>query len=462
MMINKISILYVEDNEDDFLIIRDILGQSLTGKFKLNWAPRLEKAREFLSTPQEKVDIILLDLGLNECQGVETYERIQAEASGLPVIILTANKDINLALKIVERGAQDYLLKDELQGEMLSRFISYAIERSRFVNKLESANNRLKETIQQLEEEMKNRQLAEQQLKSKQKQLEESKEETQRTLNDLKISHGQLKETQGRLIQSEKLASVGQLAAGIAHEINNPIAFIHNNLDVMKRYLGDMLEFIKKVQILKEAVKDQNMDAVQSAVRELELMQQKIRLEFILEDIRNLLDESFSGTKRIRKIVADLRTFSYKGDDSRELTDLKEVVKKVINLAKNEIKYKCAVKEEYGDVPPVECNPQKIGQVLLNLILNASQAIEENGIITVRTYETEDYVCLDIEDNGKGIPSDMLTKIFEPFYTTKPVGQGTGLGLSISAEIVKQHKGEIKVSSQLGKGTTFSLCLPKT
>jgi two-component system NtrC family sensor kinase len=163
---------------------------------------------------------------------------------------------------------------------------------------------------------------------------------------------------------------------------------------------------------------------------------------------------------RIKKIMTELKTFSRKDEGARQAADLNDIVEGVVSIVWNEIKYKADLRKEYGQVPMVKCNPQQIGQVILNLLLNAVQALEGQGIITVRTFARDGGVCLEISDTGKGIQPEILDKIFEPFFTTKEQGKGTGLGLSISSDIVQKHKGKIEVASQERQGTTFTVWLP--
>jgi signal transduction histidine kinase len=177
-------------------------------------------------------------------------------------------------------------------------------------------------------------------------------------------------------------------------------------------------------------------------------------------DTDNLLKDNQGGIERIRKIVKDLRTFARENNDMMDLVKIEEVIDSILSIVHNELKYKADLKKDYGKTPLVRCNTQRMGQVFINLLVNATHAIEDRGVIEIRTYQQDKYLCIDIKDTGKGIPPENLKKIFDPFFTTKPVGQGTGLGLSVSYEIVKKHEGNIKVQSEVGKGTTFTVMLP--
>ena len=182
-----------------------------------------------------------------------------------------------------------------------------------------------------------------------------------------------------------------------------------------------------------------------------------------MNDVNTLLEHSSRGLERIKKIVMDLRTFAREENaETMELAKIEEIIDSILSIVQNEIKYKAELTKDYGDTVLVKCNPQRLGQVFINLLVNASQAIEEKGKITIKTYRQDKYVCIDVTDTGHGIAPENLKKIFDPFFTTKPVGQGTGLGLSVSYEIVKKHGGEIKVQSKAGEGTTFTVMLPIT
>ncbi|MBI3313536.1 MAG: PAS domain S-box protein [Candidatus Omnitrophica bacterium] len=242
---------------------------------------------------------------------------------------------------------------------------------------------------------------------------------------------------QRQLVQGEKLMAIGHLAAGIAHEINNPIGFIGSNLMTLQKYLELFNREFKKL----EGKKD---------------------LEETLADSKALLRESQEGVERVRKIVSDLKTFSRVDTGTLEVANLHHVIEGVLNIVSSEIKYKAELKKDYGDIPLIKCNPQQIGQVIINILINAVHAISDKGVIGIKTYVQDSWCCIEISDNGIGIPQEIVDKIFDPFFTTKEVGKGTGLGLSISYDIVKKHQGKIAVASEPGKGTRLTVFLPLT
>ena len=265
-----------------------------------------------------------------------------------------------------------------------------------------------------------------------------------------------LEETHQQLLQSEKMASIGQLAAGVAHEINNPIGFVSSNLGTLRAYVADLMRLVD----LYEA-HDSQLNAVSGdAAAAVSRLKQEIDLDFLREDIVKLIAESKDGADRVRRIVSDLRDYSRPGEEEWQVVDLHAGLESTLNVVCNEIKYKAEVRRDYGDVPHVECQASQLNQVFMNLLVNAAQSIASHGLITIRTGGKEGWVHVSIADTGQGIPPENLGRIFDPFFTTKPVGSGTGLGLSVSYGIVKKHGGRIEVESELGKGTVFTVWLP--
>jgi signal transduction histidine kinase len=280
-----------------------------------------------------------------------------------------------------------------------------------------------------------------------------------------KLIH-KIEEAQQHLMQSEKLASIGQLAAGVAHEINNPIGFVLSNLRSLTRYFEKLLRVLEHLETHREFIAGRS-DAEQSWLAALASLKAESDYDFLKDDIPALLTESLEGVERVRKIVLDLRNFSRADTEQTwELADLRAILDSTLNIVHNEIKYHSDVVKDYGDLPPVECVPSQLGQVFMNLLVNAAQAMPpgRRGTITIRcgqaSNEAGDKVWVEIADDGAGIPAENLKKIFDPFFTTKPVGKGTGLGLSLSYGIVEKHGGRIQVSSRPGSGTTFRITLP--
>jgi signal transduction histidine kinase len=276
---------------------------------------------------------------------------------------------------------------------------------------------------------------------------------------ELEQVRSRLREVQEKLQHSERMASIGQLAAGVAHEINNPIGYVHSNLGTLQEYINNLFGLIELYQSI--VYGSSGVPADRKA--EIDQHKRSIDYEFLLHDLPQLMAESREGIDRVRRIVQDLRDFS-RADrmESWSLYDLHRGLDSTIGIVWNEIKYKAQLHKEYGALPLVECLPSQLNQVFMNILVNAAQAIAENGEIRVRTgREGADHVFVEISDTGCGIPPDLQKRIFDPFFTTKPVGQGTGLGLAISYGIVQKHHGDIQVHSKAGEGTTFRVVLPE-
>jgi PAS domain S-box-containing protein len=279
-------------------------------------------------------------------------------------------------------------------------------------------------------------------------------------LYDLQKTHDELKNTQSHLLQNEKLAAIGHLAAGIAHEINNPVGFINSNLETMGKYVNSFLQLWKAVEKLKEACSNGKAEDAYRIASELSALEEGLQFNYIISDINSLVKESKSGIDRIKKIVFDLRTFARSDQDGVDFASVDEIMESVISIVWNELKYKAELKKEYGKLPLLKCNAQRLGQVFINILVNAAQAIKDKGVICVKTYTKNADAYIEISDSGMGIPPENLTRIFDPFFTTKEAGKGTGLGLSISFDIVKKHNGDLTVESEVGKGTKFIIRLP--
>lgn len=276
-----------------------------------------------------------------------------------------------------------------------------------------------------------------------------------RTMNqDLTKAYDHLKSTQSHMVHQEKMASIGQLAAGVAHEINNPTGFITSNLTSLKKYTSRLIDHIKFLEQSLEPLADPEM------AQRIKAQQKKIKLSFIQEDIDDLVTESLEGAERIKVIVQNLKSFSRIDDTATAVVDLHECLDSALSIGWNEIKYKASIEKDYQPISKIHCSAQQLNQVFLNLMVNAAQAINDQGVITISTAEQEEWIVIKISDTGGGIPQESISQIFDPFYTTKDVGQGTGLGLSICYDIIHSHNGQISVDSTVGEGTTFTIKIP--
>ncbi len=370
--------------------------------------------------------IILQVLSMPDVPGLDLVRNFRATPglNDVPIVVLSANENPTAKEEAFLAGADDYLVKLPNEIEVVARV--------RYHSRAYTAHRELQSTEDKLER-----------------------------------AHNQL-------LQSEKLASIGLLAAGVAHEINNPVAFVTSNLNSLQGYYQDVFNVIDAYAKLDEGL---SVDSAQLAAA-IE-PNEKLQLDNLQQDIREVLDECKDGLSRVRKIVDNLKDFSRSGDTEWTWTDLHEELDRTVGVAINEIKYKADVSKEYGDLPMVQCVPSQINQVILNLLVNAAQAIEGRGAITITTrtgalpYELrgvyagdgadadpDAWVCVQISDTGTGIDAHTLQHIFDPFFTTKEVGKGTGLGLSVSSGIIQSHDGHILVDSEVGAGTTFSIWLP--
>jgi two-component system NtrC family sensor kinase len=274
---------------------------------------------------------------------------------------------------------------------------------------------------------------------------------------NLQKAYAELQQRQAQVFQQEKMASIGQLAAGVAHEINNPLGFISSNLTTLNKYVDRLAGFIGASDQALTSISD--IDSI--ALTTLKETRKKLKIDYIMEDSRQLIAENLDGVGRVRRIVQDLKSFSRVDHSEQALTNLNEALETTINIAWNEIKYIASLNREFGDIPEILCFPQQLNQVFLNLLVNAAHAMEDRqGNITVRTWSKCDHVFVSVADNGCGMPEEVRQRIFEPFFTTKEAGKGTGLGLSISYDIIRKHEGKITVDSEAGKGTTFTVELP--
>ncbi len=361
-------------------------------------------------------DLILLDIMMPEQDGYEVCRKLKSTSvtSNIPVIFLTALDSCEDEAKGLELGAVDFITKP----------FNPAIVRQRVNTHLELKQHR--DQLQIL--------------------VAEKTREVTEAYEDLKQIHEQM-------LQQEKMASIGQLAAGVAHEINNPTGFIGSNLNTLQKYVVKLNEGIAFMEKAIMATDDFDV------ISQLKKMKRQLKFDFVLEDIEDLIGESKDGIERIAHIVRNLKSFSRVEDDTLKLTDLEECLEGSLSIAWNEIKYKAKVNKQYEPLPQIPCLPQQLSQVFVNLLVNAAQAIEDQGIITVITRREDNWAVVEIADNGSGISPENLERIFNAFYTTKEVGKGTGLGLSICHDILEKHQGTITVTSKVGEGTCFTIKL---
>lgn len=374
-------------------------------------------------------DMVISDWMMPEMTGIELCRKIRNsdKRTYSYVMLLTAKDKTDDLIEVFEAGADDYIIKPFKPDELRSR-----IKTGERIVALEQQHHDMQD-----------------ELIDKNKKLDE-------TLADLKA-------TQAQILQSEKMAGIGQLAAGVAHEINNPIGFIGSNLDALTDYMEDVTNLLEKYKALQEGIKSGAgtiTDEIKKQLTEVVEFEEEIEIDYLKEDIPELLEDCKEGTQRVGQIVADLKSFAHPGNDKQMLMDVNAGLETTLNVVHNEIKYKATVKKEFGKISMVEGFPQKLNQVFMNILVNAAQAIEENGEVSVTTLMEDKNVIVKISDNGCGIAPENLPKVFDPFFTTKEIGKGTGLGMNIAYNIIEEHGGKITVNSEVGKGTTFTISLP--
>jgi PAS domain S-box-containing protein len=303
----------------------------------------------------------------------------------------------------------------------------------------------------QMEAELKKNQ---EDLLKKNKEIDESRKDIELALVKLEKAYEELKASQLKILQQEKMASIGQLAAGVAHELNNPMSFISSNLGTLDKYVNRLTDFIRAQSEAVVFVKDT------TALYKIDKKRAELKLDHVMEDAKVLLKESLDGAERVKKIVHELNSFSRMDEEEYKKADINECIESAITIVWNELKYKSTLVKDYGKLPLTMCYPRQMNQVFVNLLINAVNSITDKGVITIKTWHKDGSLWIEVSDTGAGIPRENLIKIFEPFFTTKEAGKGTGLGLSITYEIVQRHKGEITVKSEVGKVTTFTIRIP--
>ena len=373
--------------DDEPLIIK-MLNEVLKTRYDLQFATSGEDALKMVLS--EAPELILLDVGLQDMDGYEVCRQLRENPATrvIPVIFLTSHDEQEEILKGFEVGGRDYVLKKAGVRELMARVDTHL------------------------------------QLHRQKLALEAAMEQNR--------------------IQNDKMASLGQLVAGVAHEINNPMAYVTLNLQILAKYFAEIVE---DYQTRRESGEE---------------YRESREIKQILDDGVDLISESSEGAERVTKIVQELKNFSRMDELEQKPVVLNSCMESALTICFNELKYVAAIRKAYEDVPEVFCHPGQLCQVFLNLLVNAGQAIVPMGEIVLRSWYDDDYVCASISDTGTGMPQEIQDRIFDPFFTTKKAGEGTGLGLSISHDIIARHHGELLVESSVGVGTIFTVKLPRS
>lgn len=280
-----------------------------------------------------------------------------------------------------------------------------------------------------------------------------AKDALEEKVTELRAANDEIRNAQATLVQSAKMISLGQIVAGVAHELNNPIAFIYSNMHHLSEYVEKIRDLVAVYRKVRESLPKEIRDA-------LDAEEARVEIDFLLKDMEDLTRSCVDGANRVKEIVTGLRTFSRMDDMEFRRHDLREGLHSTIRLLVTEFKERVRVHEEFEEIPSIDCNLSQLNQVFMNLLSNAAQAISGKGEVWVRTRRAGEFVEVEIEDTGGGMPKEVLEKIFDPFFTTKAVGEGTGLGLSIAYGLIQKHQGSIRVSSAVGQGTKFTIRLP--
>jgi signal transduction histidine kinase len=366
--------------------------------------------------------------------GVETIEHLWRSDPRLQVVICTAYSDTSWEEVLTRLDARDRLLILKKPFDNIE------------VRQLASALTAKWEATQQ----------AAQQIDQLEAAVEERTAKLVRANEALQAEMAERKHRESQLVQSEKLASIGQLAAGVAHEINNPIGFVCSNFGALQGYLDTLFQLLDAYE--RAAAQ---LESPETAGR-LARLRQDLQFDYLKEDVPGLMRESREGIERVRAIVQDLRDFSQVDSaQAWQWASLHQGIDSTLNIVASEVRPAADIVKAYGQIPDIECQPAQINEVVMNLVVNAAHAMgPQRGRITLTTGTEGDTVWLEVADNGGGIPAQNLSRIFDPFFTTKPVGKGTGLGLSLSYGIVQRHHGRIEVDSRVGEGTRFRVVLP--
>ena len=394
--------------------MRNLLSNYLGASYPCSKAASADEALQLLAA--EPYALVIADVVMPGRNGIELLREITARYPDTMVVMVSAIARTQRVLDAVRLGAYDYILKP-CDLHVLSMTVERALERRALLHAARYY-----------------------------------KVDLERRNEELRRSKAELESLQAQIIQSEKMASLGQLAAGVAHELNNPAGFLYGNMEM----LGEIVRGLERLLAFYETVPLGGEEATRASA-----IKDEIDYEHTLADLRSIIGDCRDGAGRIRDVVQNLRTFSRLDEAEFKKVDIHEGIDSTIRLLTHFYgDGRVTLLRDYGELPPVDCYAGQLNQVWLNLLVNAAHATRDGGEVRITTRGEAERVVVRVSDTGRGIAPEHLTRIFDPFFTTKPVGEGTGLGLSVTYSIVERHGGEITVESELGKGTAFTVTLP--
>ncbi|MFH2091958.1 MAG: response regulator [Pseudomonadota bacterium] len=418
------EILVVEDNLSHLQLMSQILSDA---GYRVRPANDGDLALQ--SILKKAPDLILLDMQMPGMNGIEVCRQLKADTTtqDIPVIFISSHADTDFKVNALKAGGIDYVTKPVDASEVLARIKTHL--------NLARLQQKLKAQSAKLADEIKGHQKAEQEKEIIQQQL----------------------------FHARKMESIGKMAAGVAHEISNPISFISSNLETLGDYLNTIHGLVTDYRHLSETLTrlgEQLPNEIARQVQSLAEHETTIDIHYLMEDSTQILSDCRSGSDRIATILGDLKYFAQPGKEINRFVDINTCLKASLKVVQGELFEKAVVVTDFGDIPAVEGVPEKLNQAFMNIMLNAAQAIEEKGQIRIQTQKQGEQVHISISDTGCGIEKEDLSKIFDPFYTTRQIGSGTGLGMHVAYHVIKDHHGRIQVDSSVGQGTTFTITLP--
>ena len=437
-----LRLLLVEDNSDDAeLILRALRVAGFQPV-----SERVVTAADLRSTLGRAAwDLVISDYNLGAFSGMESLAIVRECGRDLPFILVSGAVGEDVAVDAMKAGASDYVMKDQLVR------LGPAVHRELADAEVRRQKRRAEEDLQAAYADLERR------VRERTAELSQANARVREELDERRRVEEDRNRMFVQLLRGQKLQAIGQLAAGVAHEINNPIGWILSNLGTVEKYFSVLTTVLEKTTGAATSVPGPEGTRLRE---ELARIRAEAEADFLLEDFRAAVRDSKDGAVRIRDIVSNLKSFAHPDEKEPEDADVVQILEDAIRLSASELRFKATVVRDFAAVPPIACRPRQIEQVFINLLVNAAQAIPEKGTVTVAVALAGREVLVRIGDSGTGIPPELKKRLFEPFFTTKPVGKGTGLGLHVAYKIVRAHGGRIEADSTPGQGTVMTVRFP--